>query len=72
MKGLMLTTPGGSKFWHPCQDPAIGLREMAQMQAELQFYGKAWGHPQSVIEFGAVEGDVFTAEKVVKAAEGGA
>jgi hypothetical protein len=69
MKGLMLTTPGGSKFWHPCADPKKGMREMAESQAEALTYGKAWNHAQTLIEFGESDGATFTPESVVKAAE---
>lgn len=68
MKGLMLTAPGGSKFWHPCKDPETGLKEMAALQAELNFYGAAWKHDATVIEYGTVEGNVFTASSRIRGA----
>ena len=71
MKGLMLTTPGGSKFWHPCSDPAKGLREMQVKQDEANTYGAAWGHPGSQLEYGESDGKSFTAERVLKAADAG-
>lgn len=65
MTGLMLTAPKGSKFWHPCADPAKGL---AEMESIAFTYGAAWGHAETTIEFGESDGTTFVASNVVKAA----
>lgn len=62
--GIMLTAPGGSKFWHPCRDAQTGLREMESIKFT---YGLAWGHPATTVEFGSVSGDEFTPSQTLKA-----
>lgn len=54
--GLMLTLPGGSKFWHPCADDRIGAAEMDQRHAEANTYGANYRHADAVLEFGTDDG----------------
>lgn len=58
--GILLTTPGKNRFWHPCEDADQGLAEMAEAHAGDNRYGAAWGHPETVIEFGSDDGQTFT------------
>lgn len=58
--GIMLTTPGGNRFWHPCPDAEKGYQEMASVP---WLYGKAWEHPDTVVEFGTSDGKTFTASQ---------
>ena len=59
--GILLTTPGKSRFWFPCEDAERGLQDMAAGHAEANTYGAAWDHPETVIEFGFLAGQVFNA-----------
>lgn len=68
-KGLMLTTPGGNRFWHPCADAAAGLKEMTASQEQAKTYGAAWGHPHSQLEYGDSDGVTFVPSEVLKASE---
>ena len=57
--GILLTTPGQkNRFWVPCRDAQAGLKEMSQA---AWLYGAAWNHPDTVIEFGTVDGNEFLA-----------
>jgi hypothetical protein len=58
--GIMLTTPGGTKYWHPCKDAETGLREMA---SQAFVYGTAWDDKRTVKEFGTSDGKTFTPAK---------
>lgn len=51
--GIVLTTPGGNRFWHGCRDAAAGYKEMASISWT---YGAAWEHADTVVEFGTVDG----------------
>lgn len=64
--GLVLTTPGGTRFWHPCADPAEGFK---QMESIAFTYGAAWGHKETSIEFAEDAGTEFKVLAVVKAAD---
>lgn len=61
--GIMLTTPGGNRFWHPCRDAAQGLAEMG---AVAFTYGAAWDHPATVVEYGVSDGTTFTPQTRLK------
>lgn len=64
--GIMLTTPGKNRFWHPCEDAERGLQEMAEGHAQDNRYGAAWDHAATVIEFGTDDGTRFTASRRMK------
>lgn len=68
-KGLLLTAPKGSRFWHACADPETGLAEMKVMQESVGYYGAAWGHPETQIEWGDDDGRTFTVEAVIRKAK---
>lgn len=67
--GILLTTPGKNRFWHPCEDPERGLQEMAEGHAAANTYGAAWDHPATVIEFGTDDGKQFTASRLLRGPE---
>lgn len=58
--GIILTTPGGHQFWHPCVDAAAGYREMESIKFT---YGAAWEHSAARVEFGTDDGEKFTASE---------
>lgn len=62
MTGIVLTTPGGNRFWYPCPDAKTGFREMSTIPYT---YGAAWKHPETTLEFGTDDGTTFTASEVI-------
>lgn len=66
--GIMLRTPGGTRFWHPCPDAEGGVRDMDAMHAETGVYGPNYAHADTVVEFGTSDGTTFTAAKRLRPA----
>lgn len=64
--GLVLTTPGGNRFWVPCTNAESGLRDMADAAF---VYGEAWSDERTTIDFGTDDGKTFTTLKRVRGPE---
>lgn len=50
--GILMTSSTGTKYWVECPDAKTGFEWMGQ----AGIYGPGWGHPDSVLEFGTVDG----------------
>lgn len=67
--GILLTTPGGNRFWHKCQDAAAGVREMDAIHDETGVYGPNYRHAGTAVEFGTVDAKgVFEASQRLRPA----
>lgn len=53
MTGLLYTSVSGTKFWHGCDDPEKGFKEMKSVSWQ---YGSGWGKPGSKLEFCRIDG----------------
>jgi hypothetical protein len=66
--GIMLRTPGGTRFWHRAASAEAGVRDMDAMHAETGVYGPNYAHPETVVEFGTSDGRTFTASQRLRPA----
>jgi len=64
--GLVLTTPGGTRYWVPCPDAETGLRDMEQAAF---VYGAAWTDERTTVDFGTDDGKQFTPSKRMRGPE---